>query len=716
MCAIFKRDFKAYFQNVVGWLFIAVVYAIFGLFFYAFNMVQGSTDVSSAVGNMAFILMITAPILTMRSFSEDRKSKVEQLILTSPISIGKIVVAKFLAMFAVYTIDIVAMIIPTLILNVFGKTAIEQSMVAILGVWLYGGAFIAMGMFFSSLTESQVISAVLTFVFGFAGYMMASIISVIPSNLAFFTKILNALDLYTPLVNMLGGTFSVVSLVYYLSVIVLFCFFTTQAIQKRRWSVSSNKISTSVFSSSLIIAGVALVVVINMFVSAIPTTITSVDCTANKIYKITDVTKKFLGKLDTNIEIYVLNSEKTKDTTIDKTLDYYKSMSKKISVKYIDITSNPQFYAKYTDVAPSQNSLIVVSKDSKGKVLKSKVIDRSDIYEMSADESSYYGGQSKVTGYDAEGKLTSAIEYVSMDEKELPKAYILTGHDELPITGSFLTALEKANVTTVEINLLKEKSVPSDAKCVIINSPTSDLSKEDAQKINDYVNKGGKIIVTCNYTKQDLENFNSVLANVGVTPVKGVVYENDTNHIAQNSAAAILPQIVANDYTSSVANKYILMYASVGLGHKDSNDKISFDEFLKTSDKAVAKVNYESATTSKYEAGDTYGPFALGLEATKKVGSKKTAKAVVFGSYATLNEQIDQMVAGNNSEMFANTVKILTGSPKLSASTIKSKSYTLSPLTIPALKANICLIICSVILPLILLASGIAIWLVRRRK
>lgn len=106
MLAIFKREFKSYFQNVIGWLFVAALLAVYGLYFYVYNLKNGYPYISYDLNGIGFIMMIAVPILTMRSLSDEKKTKTDQLMLTSPVSVGRIVAGKYLAMAAVYTIDI----------------------------------------------------------------------------------------------------------------------------------------------------------------------------------------------------------------------------------------------------------------------------------------------------------------------------------------------------------------------------------------------------------------------------------------------------------------------------------------------------------------------------------------------------------------------------------------------------------------------------------
>ena len=190
MRAIFKRELRSYFQTVIGWLYLAATLALYGLYFFAYNLNYGYAKVSYAVNAISFLFLLTVPVLTMRSLAEEKKSRTDQLILTSPVSVGKIVLAKYFAMSAVHTIAVFAMSATPLLLLAFGKAPSVENYAALLGFWLYGMLCIAVGLFVSSLTESQVISAVLTFVFLFVGYMMGGLTSLFSASGNLLTRIL----------------------------------------------------------------------------------------------------------------------------------------------------------------------------------------------------------------------------------------------------------------------------------------------------------------------------------------------------------------------------------------------------------------------------------------------------------------------------------------------------------------------------------------------
>lgn len=708
MLAIFKREFKSYFQNVIGWLFVAALLAVYGLYFYVYNLKNGYPYISYDLNGIGFIMMIAVPILTMRSLSDEKKTKTDQLMLTSPVSVGRIVAGKYLAMAAVYTIDIALFALSPLVLSIYGKVALSEAYVALFGYWLYGLSCIAVGLFISSISESVIISAILTFAALFLSYMMQSITGLISSSGNLLTEVLNCFDLYTPFENFVSGCFSVTSAAYYVTVILLLCFLTTQSIQKRRWAFSKKMIGTGAFSAGMIVVMCAICVVVNLVLTALPAKYTSIDCSATKLYSLTGDTKDRVSKLDEDITIYVLNSKKSKDAKIDETINRYKDFSSHIKVKYVDPATSPKFYQDYTDTTPTTNSLIIESKN------RSKVIDYNDIYEY--DSSSYYYGyqsQSSITGYDAEGQITSAIEYVTMDADELPVIYQITGHNETEIGSNFQSVVSKANANLKSLELFNEEKVPEDATAIIINSPTVDFNEEDAQKVIDYLNGGGKaLIVGCYAYNDELTNFNKILAAYNVSFKTGVVAENDSSKYYQNPLY-LLPTVETTDYTSDATDGYVFLAGSCAINYPEDTDDVTYTKLLSTSDSAVLKKDWKNITTSKAEDADENGPFTTGLAVND---SSTGASIVVFGTPYVVDDSYDNAVSGNNADMFKDVITSMTGNVELASSVIPVKDYTLSNITINTLQAVITGLIIMVAVPILLIIIGIVVWAMRRKK
>ncbi len=705
MKAILKREFKAYFQNVIGWLYLAATLALYGLYFFVYNLNYGYTKISYSLNAITFLFLITVPILTMRSLAEEQKSKTDQLILTSPVSVGKIIAAKFLAMAAVHTIAVAVIGLTPLVLRCFGTVPMGESYVAVLGFWLYGLTCIAIGLFVSSLTESQVISAVLTFVFLFLGFMMSSITGVFSSSGNILTKILNCYDLVTPLDSFLDGCLSVTGIIYYVTVAVLFLFLASQSVQKRRFTVSVKKLKLGVFSVGFIAIAVALTVFINLFASELPSTYMEIDATSAKLYSITDDTKEFLKELDKDVTIYVIAAEKSADTTVSETLKRYEDSSSRIKVEYKDPSANPTFYQQYTQESISMGSLIVTCGDI------SKVIDYQELYESSIDYSTY---SQQTTGYDGEGQITSALQYVTNDS--MPVVYQITGHGEAELTGNFAKAVEKANVTLESINLLEVDTVPADAQAVIINGPTSDFSKDDANKLITYMQGGGNVLIAANYqTDQNMTNFNSVLAEYDMSLVEGILAEGDSNMYYQNPFY-LLPEVSTTAYTSSVGSNYIFAPYVQGITYPESTEDVTYTALLSTSEQAVSKTDTANAATYAFEEGDIQGPFTIAVAAQKVIDDETTGQFVVLGSTEIIADNADQMVSGSNSGMFADILSNFINTDGMTTIVIPVKSYEASLLTVTAFIGMLTGIAIMIIIPVLLLAAGIIIWAKRRKR
>ena len=162
MIAICKREFSALFYNVIGWLFVGVMVGLYGLYFFLYNMVYGLPTIAQTLSALTFVFMIAVPILTMRMLSEERRNRTDQLIMTAPVSTWQIVLGKYLALAATFAIPICLMAVTPLILSMFGEVKYVSCYVALLGFLLYGLMTLSLGLFISSLTESVVISAVVS--------------------------------------------------------------------------------------------------------------------------------------------------------------------------------------------------------------------------------------------------------------------------------------------------------------------------------------------------------------------------------------------------------------------------------------------------------------------------------------------------------------------------------------------------------------------------
>lgn len=287
MLAIYKKELKSYLTSMQGYVFMAFIMLVLGIYFTAYNLNYASPDFGTTLNSVTFVFLIITPILTMRILAEEKRNKTDQLLFTSPVPIWKIVFGKYLGMVTIYLIPVVITLFYPLILAKYGTVSYPMTLTAIVGFFFLGCANIAVGLFLSSITESQVIAAVLTFVVLFCSFVMNGIESffsqtAMASMLAFVVlavliamvvyqmtkdniltgitgvvllgavviiyivksslyegaiqKLLDLLAIANHFDNFVGGILDFSGIVYMLSVICIFIFLTVQSIQKRRWS------------------------------------------------------------------------------------------------------------------------------------------------------------------------------------------------------------------------------------------------------------------------------------------------------------------------------------------------------------------------------------------------------------------------------------------------------------------------------------------------
>ena len=288
MRAIYKRELDSYFHSMIGYVFIAFFLAFTGVYFMAYNLNYGYPIFSYVLSSLVFILLIAIPVLTMKSFSEDRKSRTDQLLLTAPVSLGQIVMGKYLAMVTVYLIPNLVFCLYPLVIKLQGNAYLLTDYCGILVFFLMGCVYISIGMFLSSLTESQIIAAISSFGVLLILYLWDGILGFLPSSAllnlvillvlltlvsvlvwhitenpvmagilevvflaagiivyavnssvyeSLLSDVLGRLDLTAPLTDVVSSSLlDTGSIILYFSVIGLFIFLTMQSIQKRRWS------------------------------------------------------------------------------------------------------------------------------------------------------------------------------------------------------------------------------------------------------------------------------------------------------------------------------------------------------------------------------------------------------------------------------------------------------------------------------------------------
>lgn len=454
---------------------------------------------------------------------------------------------------------------------------------------------------------------------------------------------------------------------------------------------------------SLIITAVvlALLVVVNILVSALPASLTQYDISASKLYSITSNTKVVVNALDQDVTIYWIVQSGQEDSVLENLLDKYDSLSDHITVLKRNPDVYPTFAQQYTEEAVENNSLVVECGD------RYRYISYSDIYLQEVDMYSY----TYTTSFDGEGAITSAIDYVV--SQELPTLYLLEGHGEAELPESFRDQLEKENMQTETFSLLTVDQVPEEADCVVIYAPASDISAEEKDMLAEYVAGGGRLFVAAGPTEDSsLENLYSLLEDYGVTPVEGIAVEEDRAYYAFGYPYVLLPDMAQHTVTDSLiqANYYTILPLAQGLIVPETAEGGTVTALLTTSQTSFSKAAGYALTTYEKEDGDTDGPFAVAVSVADDGGGQ----IMWFTSSLFLEDMYNAYSSGANGDLGMNALSAMIGESEAVA--IRSKSLNYNYLTISESTASLLKTLMIGVFPLLYLGLGIVVVTRRRRR
>lgn len=708
MLAVYKREFKSFFQNVIGWIFIAAMVFIASLYFRVYNLSGGYSDIRYIFINLLMIMVFAIPVLVMRSLPEERKNKIDQLTLTSPVTIGKIVTGKYLAMVSV--LGITTLVLGSFIFLIMGYTTVDWPIngLAMLGFFLYGAASIAVCLLITSFTESQVLAAIVCIIISFVIYMIAGIQYLLEATensiMILVAKGLGIFNFTNRFDTFLNGVLDAKSIVYFISVIVVCIFLTTQVIQKRRFTASVKNISMQAFSISMIVIVLAVAIVGNLAFGALPTKYTEIDATSQKLYTLTDATKDLVAQVNEPLKIYVYVSDTNKDETIDRILQEYVELNKNISVEYKDPSVAPKFYEKYTSESPVENSLFMEMAD------KTRYINSNDMYIQDYSYNENTGSYDTTYSYDIEGQITSGISYMLYGNSVT--IYNITGHDEASLEDGYKDAIKKANYAVEDLSLLGN-DIPEDCQIVLINAPMSDYSSDDADKLIEFFDNGGTAIITLEIVDnvaEEMPNFSRILDYFGISVADGLVV--DMKAYAQ-SPFFIIPDIYSDDITNGVyGRKNVWMPYAKSLITSDDDENVTISTILASSSDSYNKTDLENANSYDKEDGDEDGPFSVAVKAVKTDGGQ----ALVIGSPYLFSDTVDQATANASSTMFMNMVNGSITEEETMAAVVPARSMDSETFIISSLAGFVIFLVLMIVVPFVLIIIGLVVWLRRRKK
>ena len=470
-------------------------------------------------------------------------------------------------------------------------------------------------------------------------------------------------------------------------------------IDLKKMQGSKRTLRSGSYATVLAVAVLAVVILINLVVQALPSKWTEFDISTSSLFTLSDTSKNLLHELNSDVTAYYLAESGQEDTNITRLLDRYADESSHFSWQQRDPVLYPIFAQQYDGAA--NGSVVLVCGGNY------RVVGYNDMYQM--DIETYYTTGSQQYTFEAENALTSALAQASRTSAY--KLYQLTGHGELALDSDFTDTLTNAGVTTEELNLTTAGSIPDDADSLLLNAPLADLTEAEAALLSNYVTGGGKLLVVTDFTTAT-PRLDEILKDCGMTRQDGLLIETDANHYPYGYPQTyLLPTVQSNEITAGVGSG-MMVYTPIAQGivkHEDGD--YTFISLLSTSSTAYSMENYATAETAQKADTDPEGSFDVALAAENTT----TGTRVVWINCPNfLQDTINQSVSGGNAQLLGSIVNWFDG--EQTTAVISGKSLSAASLSVPNNMIVALGVLFTLVLPIVCVVAGLVICVIRRRR
>lgn len=475
----------------------------------------------------------------------------------------------------------------------------------------------------------------------------------------------------------------------------------------------SIQFKNGVFYFALTLIIVAVVIVINLIVNALPASKTTFSISETDYYSINNTTKDFLKNVNNSVKIHLLSGEDgSYEDYLDNITGVISSYNKKIEIDKVDVVTNPGFVLDYKIPDNASTNSVVVENVDNGKY---RVIPYSQLV-YSLERYDENGSSYSSWNYDGEGQIVSAINYVINDS--FVNVYQLTGHKEMNIKSTTLSVtLAKSNYTLANdlLDLTQVDAVPDDCNVLFITSPQEDISEIELSKLKSYCDKGGNLIIIYNKVGEDgTPNLYDLIKYNNLELVDGLIIEKDTDHyysLTKFPQFTLLPTInEENNITGNMTKETALcFYSSPVKAVKEPNGSVIYDELLLTSNNYQIKHFLDQFTVDYTE------PSSIATMATTTLPNGNISKTLVIGCFYYLqNVATDSSILATNEKIINNTIKEMVGDD--TGFSIEAKCLDEVYNSPSKKQSSLLVIIYAGLIPVLFLVLGICNFLYRQSK
>ncbi len=719
MKAIFKKELRSLLLSPKGYVFVSINIFFTGLFSFIYNFYSQSTRIEYVVSLLTLITALSLPIITTELFIKERKKGTDALLLSLPVSSRDIVLGKYLAALVAVTPIAFFLILFTVIFAILSTVNFATAIVSIVGYILFFATVLAILIFIDSVCKNKIISISISYVTVIVAFVMGIIPD--PTENAFLKAIVSAvksLALFERFDDLVTGFLNLQTLLYYVCAIALFLALTLFFYKKKRKEPYALP-SKSVLSVALVIIFLA----INVSPAFLPSSLIKYDITDNKMYSISERSKQYLGELEEDVTVYVVNADGT-NAQAEYILELMSERTDKLTVTYAtqDSLTNELLSLGWDGSSALPAYSLLVRSDKRASFLSASnmyfyynanfgTLSATDYnsygnmllqYYYSTNDVNYYNMLMSLMNeslilYQLEGATLNAIEYVTLDI--IPTTYYITGLGGDEDSALLISTLVQSGFKALSLEGLD--ALPADASCIIINAPTRDLTDKERQMIVDFREASGGIIMLLSEESLGQKNLTSLLSAYGVSVDEGTVALPAPAELGEGeefNELLITPHInETHDSVYSIAGATLSLVNTNNITVSDDRGLVIVSRILTTDGSAYIK---------GVEGSEGEKTLAVAVERVSQSDSIKPHTAVIATGADSFN---NDNITLDNFNFVISAIDWCSESYSPTIGDVSPILLTQAPLIVSMGTGIAICIIISFIIPIALIATGITV-------
>lgn len=455
------------------------------------------------------------------------------------------------------------------------------------------------------------------------------------------------------------------------------------------------------YASIMTVLGIAVIVVINLVVGQIPA---QIDLTENRLFTLSDQTYATLEAVEEDVTLYALYRSGGERRNVMEILRRYEAASPRVTVEVVDPDQDPTFAERFGEGEELNLGSVVVAGAG-----RSRIIPQTDLL-------SYSSRFRQVAGINVEREVTNAMAFLQTEN--VPVVYELAGHQELTLSElNFEQRVKEENYRVERLNLVTEPGVPEDAAILLVLGPQTDISEDEADKIQAFLDDGGSALFMADYGSGETPVLNSMLEVYGLRFQRGVIVEQREDFHTGNGVQ-LVPEIQEHPVTAPLSENRLLTIIPAAQPVEITEVRrrdLEVQSLFTTSDQAYLRRNLQSGSLRR-EPEDSDGPFHVAVASSVRGGSQeeRTLRIVAVGSSGLLAPAGNMGLMRGNVELFRNSLAWLQNRGELIS--LSPKSTLQFPMQLTGIQRLIYTGVVVILIPLLAFAGGVVVWLRRRHK